>query len=59
MDAAALSSDAFQALMRHKSYMAKKRKINTDPRMDKAIESLPVPNVRRNRTVEKQVGKAD
>lgn len=50
MNAGTLSSDALQALMRHKSYATTQRYINMAPQMDKAIESLHVPEVLRQRS---------
>ena len=47
MNAGSLSSDALQALMRHKSYATTQRYINMAPQMDKAIEALHIPEVLR------------
>ncbi len=50
MNAGVLSSDALQALMRHKSYATRQRYINMAPQMDKAIQALHIPEVVRQRS---------
>ena len=47
MNAGSLSTDALQALMRHKSYATTQRYVNLAPQMDKAVASLDVPDVLR------------
>ena len=47
MNADKLSADALQALMRHKSYQTTQKYIAMARQMDKAVESLHVPEVLR------------
>ena len=45
MNAARLSADSLQALMRHKSYLTTKRYINMARRLDDAVDQLHVPTL--------------
>jgi len=45
VNAATLSADALQALMRHKSYITTQRYINMSQQLDSAVASLHVPEV--------------
>jgi integrase len=50
MNAARLSADQLQALMRHKSYQTTQRYINMASQMDEAVEKLFVPDVLKGKT---------
>ena len=52
MNADKLTPDALQALMRHKSYPTTQLYINMARQMDKAVESLHVPDVLKVRKAE-------